>query len=136
MKIQRLHTSDDVAAFNPVNIQNKNVFIFVYLESCPYCVQMQPEWATFKDIMKRSNNLQIVEINKNIVNQVIKSDRDFFSDKLKNVHFVPNLSLYTKTNKSFNYIGDRSSDDLLKFTRTVLTKSKPLSQKDRVRRTV
>ena len=98
MKIQRLHTTDDVVAFNPEKIRNTNVFIFVYLESCPYCVQMQPEWATFKDDMKRSKGFQIVEINKNIVNKVILADREYFSEKLKNVQFVPNLSLYTKIN--------------------------------------
>tara|TARA_Y100000389_G_C17435110_1_gene505016 strand:- start:264 stop:725 length:462 start_codon:yes stop_codon:yes gene_type:complete len=151
MRVTRFHNIGDVTKYEGGNLHNANVMIFVYLESCPFCLEMLPEWNRFKNKMNRKQNLQILEVNKEILQTVIRSDREYFSSKLKNIPFVPTVSLYIPTKKSYSYLGDRSCDDLTKFTNSLLysgeklakpsdatskqpKKSKKLSEKDRVRR--
>ena len=128
MKVTRFHNIEDITNYESGNLHNANVIIFIYLESCPFCLEMLPEWNRFKHKMNRKQNLQIIEVNKEILQSVIRRDREYFSSKLKNIPFVPTVSLYTTAQKSYSYLGDRSCDDLTKFTNTLLYSGENLAK--------
>ena len=132
MQIRRLHTQNDVGRLNTEDFKGKMVMIFVYLETCPYCVEMMPEWNLFKKKMEsnrtRNRNLEILEINKELLKSIIKKDKKYFHEKLNTVQFVPMMSLYGKE-KTYSYLGDRSCDDISEFTNRVLVLSDKESEK-------
>ena len=54
-------------------LQNKSVFILIYMEGCGPCNATRPEWSKLENVLKEYKNrddVAIVDIDKNLLNEV------------------------------------------------------------------
>ena len=98
----------------------KNVFSFVYMSGCPWCVNMMDEWnALAKD---PPNDTLLVMIDFSVLRDIraalfAKDSRD----RLGHVRTVPALDLHRKTRRRVPFEGGRTANEMRRFVEKKLS---------------
>ncbi len=86
-----------------------------YRPGCKYCVESQPEWDRFRQIVRNDFNLYmrvgIVEINLDDA----KNDQGIISSF--NIPGVPYVVKVTESGKRVNYDGERTAEGYVRFVK-------------------
>jgi thiol-disulfide isomerase/thioredoxin len=87
-------------------IPKKNVIIYYYSDTCPYCIMMKGLWKEISNKYKNEKNITIISL-----------DRKIMSKLNKNLHIemVPTIIFYKKGIKQFEFLKERNIENLTKF---------------------
>jgi len=87
--------------------KNKIVFLDVFADWCPPCVQVKPHILRMADVLHelKVSNISIAKMNSDFND----TDRTYLPETT-----IPNLKLFVK-GKPINYTGGRTSQEMLKF---------------------
>ena len=111
------------------SIKKKNCIIFIRMNNCQHCDQMKQEWQSLVKDKENDDNINILEIESNRINDLVKRDREFFHPKLTGIRGFPTIMLQNRNREVFPFQGNRSKADFLRF---IKAHSNPLVVKKRV----
>ena len=92
------------------SVLSSPLFVFVYLDGCPWCERMRPEWNRL--IKKNQDSLSFLEINRLVLDEI--SVRKV-QQAMKNVTTVPSLQLLHPTKRRREYKGTRTAEEMTAF---------------------
>lgn len=105
------------------SMKRNNCIIFIRMNGCHYCDQMKQEWHSLVKDKENDSNIDILEIERNRINDLVKRDREFFLPKFMGIRGFPTIMLQNRKRKLFPFQGDRSKANFLRF---IKAHSKPL----------
>ena len=89
--------------------KKKKVFVFIYMETCPHCIVVQPEWDKLEKEIKRSYPNA-----KFIITKVERKYMDNLKQYLGDINTYPTF-LSLQGNKKTKYEGKRDYASLLSW---------------------
>jgi thiol-disulfide isomerase/thioredoxin len=117
MKHCVLRNAQDLQTFKQSDFDKKPVIVFIYMEGCPHCDVMKPEWEKFK----HKSTVPSLEINSSLIT-MLDSKQPYLKNVMQNVHSFPDLKYYNNKNMGNAYNGERSNEAFLKFVKDNLKK--------------
>ena len=111
------------------SLKTKNCIIFIRMNGCFYCDKMKKEWQSFVNDKKHDDNLDILEIERSRIDDLVKRDKEFFVPKFMGIRGFPTIMLQNRNKEVFPFQADRNKANFLSF---IKAHSKPLSIKKSV----
>lgn len=105
------------------SIKNNNCIIFIRMNGCYYCDKMKKEWQSLVKEKQNDDNLDILEIERNRLDDLMRRDREFFLPKFMGIRGFPTIMLQNRNREVFPFEADRSKANFLRF---IKAHSKPL----------
>lgn len=105
------------------SIKNNNCIIFIRMNGCYYCDKMKKEWQSLVKEKQNDDNLDILEIERNRLDDLMRRDREFFLPKFMGIRGFPTIMLQNRNREVFPFEADRSKVNFLRF---IKAHSKPL----------
>jgi len=99
-------SSKNIDNINNNIIPKKNVIIYYYSDTCPFCIMMKGLWKEICNKYKNEKNITIISL-----------DRTLMSKLNKNLHIemVPTIIFYKKGIKKFEFLKERNLENLSNF---------------------
>jgi thiol-disulfide isomerase/thioredoxin len=92
-------------------IGRQPIFVKFYMDGCPHCENMKPDWASLEDelLSNYDGDFTIMSVNARSLN-------DITNPIVKDVQGFPTLFMINKDgSKGANYEGERTKEDMLNF---------------------
>ena len=105
------------------SLKKNNCIIFIRMNGCYYCDKMKKEWQSLVKDKKNDDNLDILEIERNRLDDLMRRDREFFLPKFMGIRGFPTLMLQNRNREVFPFQDDRNKANFLSF---IKAHSKPL----------
>ena len=105
------------------SLKKNNCIIFIRMNGCYHCDKMKKEWHSFVKDKKNDNNLDILEIERNRLDDLMSRDREFFLPKFMGIRGFPTLMLQNRNKEVFPFQDERNKERFLRF---IKVHSKPL----------
>lgn len=105
------------------SLKKNNCIIFIRMNGCYYCDKMKREWQSLVKDKKDDDNLDILEIERNRIDDLMRRDREFFLPKFMGIRGFPTLMLQNRNREVFPFQADRNKENFLRF---IKAHSKPL----------
>lgn len=105
------------------SLKKNNCIIFIRMNGCYYCDKMKKEWQSLVKDKKNDENLDILEIERSRLDDLMRRDREFFLPKFMGIRGFPTLMLHNRNREVFPFQADRSKVNFLRF---IKAHSKPL----------
>jgi len=114
-------------------LREGTIFVGAFSETCPHCVNMQPEWKKFIDsVNKNKIKATILQIDSSILSSIkhplINNNIEGFPSLfiIKNNKFITQYNQERKANKLLQFLSKYISKIPTKHTRRVLPKGRKL----------
>lgn len=114
------------------NMKKHNVIILVRMDGCGYCDMMKPEWNKMVDETKNHRELDVLEIERNMMMDMMNKDREFFEPKFNTISGFPTIMMKNAEQQTIPFQNQRTSDallDFIKMTSKSAKAKKPASAK-------
>lgn len=108
------------------SIKKNNCIIFIRMNGCYYCDMMKKEWQSLVNNKKNDDNLDILEIERSRIDDLMKRDRDFFLPKFMGIRGFPTIMFQNRNSEVFPFQAERNKASFLSF---IKAHSKPLIKK-------
>ena len=105
------------------SLKKNNCIIFIRMNGCYYCDKMKKEWQSLVKDKKNDDNLDILEIERSRLDDLMRRDREFFLPKFMGIRGFPTLMLQNRNREVFPFQADRNKVNFLRF---IKAHSKPL----------
>ena len=105
------------------SLKKNNCMIFIRMNGCYYCDKMKKEWQSLVKDKKNDDNLDILEIERNRLDDLMRRDREFFLPKFMGIRGFPTLMLQNRNREVFPFQDERNKVNFLRFIKVY---SKPL----------
>ena len=97
------------------SIKKNNCIIFVRMNGCYHCDMMKNEWNSMVKEKIRDPNLDILEIERSRMQDMMRRDEDFFLPKFMGIRGFPTIMFHNRDRKVFPFQGERNKNTFLKF---------------------
>lgn len=105
------------------SLKKNNCIIFIRMNGCYYCDKMKKEWQSLVKDKKNDENLDILEIERSRLDDLMRRDREFFLPKFMGIRGFPTLMLHNRNREVFPFQDERKKVNFLRF---IKAHSKPL----------
>lgn len=101
------------------------IFVFVFMEECPYCIDMFSEWNNFKN----KTSISTITVERNFLNDLKKKE-----PLIKNISPIsyPHLELISNPSQNYIFHGPRRAEAFEKFYDLTKSKSRKTQSIDKV----
>lgn len=127
-----MHLVYDQVSRNYTKPKTDTIFVFIFMKSCPYCVEMFGEWNRFK----RHTDITTATIDNTLLNELKQKDPLFHT---VNPVSYPHLQIVTRgpNTRSVLYNGPRTAAAFEQFSKTIVSPgpSKAVSKSKAVTKT-
>ena len=106
------------------NIKKNNVIILVRMNGCGYCEMMRPEWNKMVEQTRNNKDIEVLEIERNMMMDMVNKDRQFFEPKFNAISGFPTIMMNDTEQKTTPFQNHRTSEALLDFIKATSTKKK------------
>lgn len=114
MNLIHLRSSKDVANTDKGLFTKRNVFSFVYMEDCPWCVKMMDEWDALVKYPPKGATLMMIEFSVLKELSAALSAKDT-RDRFGHVRTVPALDLHRRQRRRVGFYGERTANAMRSF---------------------
>ncbi len=121
------------------SIKKNNCIIFIRMNHCNHCDQMKQEWHSLVKDKEKDDNINILEIESNRINDLVKIDREFFHSKLMGIRGFPTIMLQNRNKEVFPFQAMRNKENFLRFIKAhsnPLIVKKPVVKKPIVKKPI
>ena len=111
-------TTEDVKNMTGGNIsklKKKNVIILVRMDGCMHCDMMKPEWNKMVEHTRNKPDLDILEIERNMMAQLLNKDRAFFEPQFRGIQGFPSIHMNDSNRKITPFQNRRTSESFIDF---------------------
>lgn len=97
------------------SMKKNNCIIFLRMNGCPHCDHMKSEWNSMVREKRDDPNLDILEIERNRMDDLMMRDREFFMPKFMGIRGFPSIMLHNRMNQLIPFQDERKKGNFLKF---------------------
>jgi len=118
MKFIHINSEKDVDSIETCKeyIANKKAFVLIYMEYCPPCFRVRPEWKKLENIdciKKYDDDVAIIDINKDVIKKIDNLHFD--------LQFFPTIIYITNNGKTIeSYKKGRVIDEFVEWIQTTM----------------
>jgi len=103
------------------NLKRKNVIILVRMNECVHCDMMKPSWNQMIDQTRNNQELDVLEIEKDMMIHLTNMDREFFKSKFDAITGFPTVLMNNSQQRNIPFQNQRTTNNLIDFIKATST---------------